>query len=37
MNPSRDYEGTEGRGYDKKRMSICNGSNRGTCLNMKMC
>jgi hypothetical protein len=36
-NPIRGYEGAKGRGYDKKRMSICNGLNRGTCLNLKRC
>jgi hypothetical protein len=28
--PARDDEGIEGRGFSKKRMSICNGLDRGS-------
>ncbi|NOQ28574.1 MAG: hypothetical protein GQ566_00535 [Methanosarcinales archaeon] len=28
--PVRANDGIEGRGFGKKRMSICNGSNRGS-------
>ena len=29
-DPARANDGIEGRGFGKKRMSICNGSNRGS-------
>lgn len=29
-NSVKNYEGTEGRGCDKKRMSVCNRLNRGS-------
>ncbi len=36
-NTARCCEGTADRGYDKKRMSVCNGLNRGICLDLKRC
>jgi hypothetical protein len=38
-DPVRVNDGIEGRGIGKKRMLICNGSNRGLkiCLNQKWC
>lgn len=30
LTPARDDEGIEGRGFSKKRMSICNGLDRGS-------
>jgi len=41
-DPARANDGLGGRGFGKKRMSICNRSNRGSkkkffCLNQKWC
>ncbi len=36
-NSVRSDDGVGGRGYDKKRMSVSNRPDRGSCLNLKRC
>ncbi len=36
-NSVRSYEGAEGRGFDRKRMLVCNRPDRGSCPNLKRC
>jgi len=37
MEVARPTNGVDGRGCFKKRMSVCNGQDRGLCLNLKGC